>query len=138
MVRIPGSHPGGPGSIPGMGSCFFETVKYAYTYICNKLLYIGNHSRKFCKSPSLALFARKHLLNNLRIALQYYLYKNLIISLRKIEVSVNSCIIVVAYLFCTNKFWRAVCCNVIWLCQASCVHGFKVYQMCGYLLSVML
>ena len=32
MVRIPGFHPGGPGSIPGMGtfSLFF------YTYLCSK------------------------------------------------------------------------------------------------------
>ena len=25
MVRIPGSHPGGPGSIPGVGNLFRET-----------------------------------------------------------------------------------------------------------------
>ena len=26
MVRIPGFHPGGPGSIPGMGTLFFRTL----------------------------------------------------------------------------------------------------------------
>ena len=38
MVRIPGSHPGGPGSIPGVGNPFwtpgieyiFENVKMVY------------------------------------------------------------------------------------------------------------
>ena len=45
VVRIPGSHPGGPGSIPGMG-IFFVLVKELHTYISYQRTNNNNNTRE--------------------------------------------------------------------------------------------
>ena len=39
VVRIPGFHPGGPGSIPGVGSNFFSPSLFIFFFYYNSTIY---------------------------------------------------------------------------------------------------